>query len=60
MYVASAFKKWGLSNGTVAAMILTGMITGKENKWDATFSPQRLRPLKYIPKSVLEQAKQIW
>jgi glycine/D-amino acid oxidase-like deaminating enzyme len=60
MYVGTAFKKWGLTNGTVAAMILTDIITGKENKWADTFSPQRLRPLKYIPKSVLEQAKQIW
>lgn len=60
MYVGSAFKKWGLSNGTVAAIILTDMIGGKENNWSETFSPQRLRPLKYIPKSVLEQAKQVW
>jgi glycine/D-amino acid oxidase-like deaminating enzyme len=59
MYVGSAFKKWGLTNGTVAGMILTDFITGKENKWADTFSPQRLRPLKYIPKSVLEQAKQL-
>jgi glycine/D-amino acid oxidase-like deaminating enzyme len=60
VYIGSAFKKWGLSNGTVAAMILTDTITGKPNKWAETFSPQRLRPLKYIPKSVLEQAKQLW
>jgi glycine/D-amino acid oxidase-like deaminating enzyme len=60
MYVASAFRKWGLTNGTVAAMILTDFITGKENKWADTFSPQRLRPLKYIPKSVVTEAKQLW
>lgn len=60
MYVGTAFKKWGLSNGTVAAIILTDTITGKETSWAKTFSPQRLRPLKYIPRSVLEQTKQIW
>lgn len=60
MYVGSAFRKWGLSNGTVAAMILTDMITGKPNRWAETFSPQRTRPIKYIPQSVIEQAKQLW
>lgn len=60
LFVGTAYKKWGLSNGTVAGMILTDLITGRENEWAETFSPQRMRPIKYIPKSVMEQAKQIW
>jgi glycine/D-amino acid oxidase-like deaminating enzyme len=60
VYVGTAFKKWGLTNGTVAAMILTDLITGKENLWAETLTPQRARPIKYIPKNVIDQAKQIW
>ncbi len=50
LYVATAFMKWGLSNGTVAAMILHDLITGKDNSWAATFSSSRSKPIKSIPK----------
>ena len=59
LYVATAFKKWGLSSGTVAAMILRDMIAGQDNKWADVFTPQRLKPVKSIPKAVLEQIKQL-
>jgi glycine/D-amino acid oxidase-like deaminating enzyme len=50
LYVASAFRKWGLSNGTAAAMILRDQITGQPNAWAEIFSPNRLKPIASIPR----------
>ncbi len=41
LYVGTAFKKWGLTNGTMAAMILRDLIMGSDNPWAETFSPRR-------------------
>jgi len=41
LYVATAFKKWGLSNGTVAAMILRDTLVGTKNPSAKTFDTRR-------------------
>lgn len=58
LYVGTAFKKWGLTNGTVAGMVLSDLINGKENPWAAVFTPQRASPLTSIPRAVVQQATQ--
>lgn len=50
LYVASAFRKWGLTNGTVAAMILSDLITGRENAWAEIFDSTRKSPIASIPR----------
>jgi glycine/D-amino acid oxidase-like deaminating enzyme len=50
LYVASAFRKWGLTNGTAAAMILHDLILGIPNEWAEVFTPQRLSPIASIPR----------
>jgi glycine/D-amino acid oxidase-like deaminating enzyme/nitrite reductase/ring-hydroxylating ferredoxin subunit len=45
LYVATGFRKWGLSNGTVAGMILADRLLGRENPWASLFNSNRLRPL---------------
>ena len=40
--VATGMRKWGLSNGTVAARILSDRLTGQENPWAETFSSTRI------------------
>ena len=45
LYVATGFRKWGLTNGTVAAMILADEILGEPNPWSSTFNSNRLKPL---------------
>src|SRR3546814_2288066 len=35
--VATGFAAWGISNGTAAAMILTDLVTGKDNRWTSLF-----------------------
>lgn len=43
MWVATGFKKWGMTTGTVAGMILTDLIGGKENHWAPAFEATRLK-----------------
>ena len=41
IYVATGFKKWGMTNSTVSALLLRDLILQKENPWRSLFSPQR-------------------
>lgn len=45
VYVATGFMKWGMTNGTAAAMIITDLILGKENAWSSFFDPSRSKPV---------------
>ena len=42
--VATGFKKWGMSNGTAAAMMLKDRVLDRPNEWLETFDATRLRP----------------
>lgn len=44
IYVATGYRKWGLTNGTIAAHILTDSILQKDNPYASLFSPQRFHP----------------
>lgn len=46
MYVATGFKKWGMTTSNVAANIITDMIMEKENPYKDTFRSTRFHPLK--------------
>jgi glycine/D-amino acid oxidase-like deaminating enzyme len=60
VYVGTGFKKWGLSNGTVAAMILTDNIMGRPNPWASAFDSTRLKkPLLSIPEAVIKETRRI-
>ncbi|HVM19109.1 MAG TPA: FAD-dependent oxidoreductase [Egibacteraceae bacterium] len=41
-YVATGFNKWGLSNGTAAAMVLAELINGRESPWLRAFDATRI------------------
>lgn len=41
IFVATAFNKWGMSNGVLAAKILSDLVQCKENKFSSLFSPNR-------------------
>lgn len=56
LYVGTAFKKWGLTNGTAAGMILTDLINGKPNQWAQVFDATRMRPIAYFPRAALDYA----
>jgi glycine/D-amino acid oxidase-like deaminating enzyme/nitrite reductase/ring-hydroxylating ferredoxin subunit len=45
IWVATGFLKWGLTNGTAAALILADLIAGRENPWAGLFDATRIKPL---------------
>lgn len=42
--VATGFKKWGMTSGTVAAMLLRDHLGGHDNPWARLFDATRLNP----------------
>ena len=46
VWTATGFRKWGFTNGTAAAQILTDRITGRENPWASFFDTARFTPLR--------------
>ena len=41
LYVATGFNKWGMTSSMVSAMLLSDMVRGKSNDFEAVFSPSR-------------------
>ena len=41
IYVATGYSKWGMSNGTVAAMIISDLMVEKKSKYKEVFNPSR-------------------
>lgn len=41
IYVATGFGFWGMTNGTTAAMVISDLINGQENKFAEIFNPLR-------------------
>ncbi|MGO4889774.1 FAD-dependent oxidoreductase [Anaerobacillus sp. MEB173] len=41
IYVATGYRKWGITNGTAAALLLTDLITGKDNLYHDVVTPSR-------------------
>nr|WP_122012246.1 FAD-dependent oxidoreductase [Maliibacterium massiliense] len=42
VYVATGFNKWGMTSSMAAALLLSDVVTGRENPDAVAFSPQRL------------------
>jgi Rieske Fe-S protein len=53
---ATGFKKWGMANGTAAAIMLSDRIGGRENPWAGTFDPMRLNA-RSLPSMLKENAQ---
>jgi glycine/D-amino acid oxidase-like deaminating enzyme/nitrite reductase/ring-hydroxylating ferredoxin subunit len=45
VHVATGFGKWGMTNGTVAAMIVTDLILERPNKYADLYDAKRLNPV---------------
>lgn len=54
--MATGFAKWGLSNGTAAAMMLSDAILGRPNAWASTFSSNRMKPKAAAKSLIVENA----
>ncbi|WP_058301154.1 FAD-dependent oxidoreductase [Gorillibacterium timonense] len=42
-YVATGFRKWGMTTGTAAALLLRDMLTGRSNPYEELYSPSRFQ-----------------
>ena len=54
VWTATGFRKWGMTNGTVAAMIISDLIAGRTNPWAEAFDATRLAPGASIKSLVTE------
>jgi glycine/D-amino acid oxidase-like deaminating enzyme/nitrite reductase/ring-hydroxylating ferredoxin subunit len=54
--VATGFRKWGMTNGTAAAMILSGTVLGDAPPWAGVFDSTRANPRQSIRRFVTSQA----
>jgi Rieske Fe-S protein len=54
VFVATGFGKWGMTNGTAAAMIIVDLIQGVENAWTDAFDATRIA-LKQSGRGVLRE-----
>ena len=62
VYVATGYAKWGMTNGTAAALLLSDMILGRDNQYTNLYSPSRfsLNPtLKKLVSTNLDVAKHL-
>lgn len=48
VYVATGYKKWGITTSNIAANIIVDKIMGKENPYEKIFRATRLEPIKNI------------
>jgi len=44
IFIATGYDKWGITNGSAAAMIITDLITKGESPWEEVYSPSRFTP----------------
>ncbi|HEX2294077.1 MAG TPA: FAD-binding oxidoreductase, partial [Actinomycetota bacterium] len=57
VYTATAFRKWGMTNGTLAGMIISDLVTTGENDWAPLFDPHRATVKASASKFVKENVK---
>lgn len=57
VFTATGFGKWGMTNGTVAAVILTDRIVGRANEWAALYDSKRLKPAAAAQKFLTENGE---
>jgi glycine/D-amino acid oxidase-like deaminating enzyme len=59
LWTAAGFRKWGMSNATMAAEILVAAIAGRDHELAATFDANRTDLLKAAPGVMKELAKDV-
>jgi glycine/D-amino acid oxidase-like deaminating enzyme len=50
VYVTTAYRKWGLTNTMVSAIILRDLINNQANAWAELYNSNRFKPIASIPK----------
>jgi glycine/D-amino acid oxidase-like deaminating enzyme/nitrite reductase/ring-hydroxylating ferredoxin subunit len=44
VFLATGYAKWGMTNGTIAARIMTDLALGRDNPWAQLFDSRRIAP----------------
>jgi glycine/D-amino acid oxidase-like deaminating enzyme/nitrite reductase/ring-hydroxylating ferredoxin subunit len=44
VYAATGYSKWGMTGGTLAAMLLSDRILGRDNPWAEVYESKRIKP----------------
>jgi glycine/D-amino acid oxidase-like deaminating enzyme/nitrite reductase/ring-hydroxylating ferredoxin subunit len=57
VFVATGYNAWGLTNGTLAAMLLSDAVLGVENPWAGLYDAKRLAPKASATMFVKENVK---
>jgi glycine/D-amino acid oxidase-like deaminating enzyme/nitrite reductase/ring-hydroxylating ferredoxin subunit len=57
VYVATAFGKWGFTNGTIGSKLIADGILGRENAYADLYNPRRLPVRASVEKLLTENAK---
>ncbi|HZA89067.1 MAG TPA: FAD-dependent oxidoreductase [Solirubrobacterales bacterium] len=57
VFMATGFAKWGITNGTAAALILADSVRDREHPWAELFNSNRLKPLASAATFVKENAQ---
>ncbi|SFJ29398.1 Glycine/D-amino acid oxidase [Halobacillus dabanensis] len=55
VYLATGFKKWGITNGMAAAVLLKDLITGKKNPYENLFDPTRSHLKREDSKNIIKE-----
>lgn len=56
VYIATGYRKWGMTNGTAAALLIRDLILEKNNAYEELFTPSRSISLSTIGKLVVDNA----
>ncbi len=54
IFVATGFRKWGMTNSTVSAIILRDLIVEGTNQWSPLYNPSRFTPMASAGKFIKE------
>ncbi|GAA4080291.1 FAD-dependent oxidoreductase [Amphibacillus indicireducens] len=54
--IATGYRKWGITNGTAATLLITDLVNGKKNKYEELFKPARFNPIPSLKNLVVQNA----
>jgi glycine/D-amino acid oxidase-like deaminating enzyme/nitrite reductase/ring-hydroxylating ferredoxin subunit len=57
LWTGTGFRKWGMTNGTAAGVLLADLVQGRENPWSDVFNPNRVKPIASAKRLVKENVK---